>query len=160
MPHSAGGVQMLRAFRLVLVISLALFAAGVVFAQDAPETKPAWPAYLFSIFLGLGTGQYWVGGNGNLFLIGEVSCVGFALIGTALALGSPAPTSSSGLSGGSLGYLMIGAGAIVLSIFRIWELINVFGAVDDARRTGKVAALEPVVNGNLTQLEIGVCLHL
>jgi len=148
-----------RAFRLVLVISFALFAADVVFAQDALETKPAWPAYLFSIFLGFGTGQYWVGGNGNPFLIGEVSCVGVAAIGAALALGSPAPTSS-GLSGGSLGYLMIGAGTIALSVFRIWELINVFGAVDDARRAGKVAAFEPMVNGNLTQLEIGVRLHL
>ena len=148
-----------RAFRLVLVISLALFAAGVVFAQEARETKPVWPAYLFSIFLGFGTGQYWVGGNGNPFLIGEVSCVGIAVIGAALAFGSPAPTSS-GLSGGSVGYLMIGAGAIALSIFRIWELVNVFGAVDDARRAGKVAAFEPIVDGNLTQLEIGVRLHL
>jgi len=88
-----------------------------------------------------------------------VSCVGVAAIGAALAVGSPAPTSS-GLSGGSLGYLMIGAGTIALSVFRIWELINVFGAVDDARRAGKVAAFEPMVNGNLTQLEIGVRLHL
>jgi hypothetical protein len=55
---------------------------------------------------------------------------------------------------------MIGAGTIALSVFRIWELINVFGAVDDARRAGKVAAFEPMVNGNLTQLEIGVRLHL
>ncbi len=147
-----------RAFRLVLVIFLALFAAGVVSAQGAPGPKPAWPAYLFSIFLGFGTGQYWVGGNGNPFLIGDLSCVGIAAIGAGLALGSPAP-SSSGLSGASAGYLMIGVGAIAFSVFRIWELIDVFGAVDDARSAGKVAALEPVVTGSLTQLEMGVRLH-
>jgi hypothetical protein len=144
----------------VIVLSLALlFAHAAAFAQSAPEPKPAWPAYLFSIFVGFGTGPYWVGQNGNLFLIGDLSCVGVAAAGALVAFSS-SPSSGTGFSGASAGYLMISAAAIAFSVLRIWELIDVFGAVQKARKAGVVAELEPAVSIDPTSLGIGVSLRL
>jgi hypothetical protein len=150
---------MSHAGKLVIMMLIMVLAAGVVFAQSAPAPKPAWPAYLFSIFLGFGTGQFWVGGNGNLFLIGDLSCVGVMAAGAVTVLSS-SPSSTSGLSGVSVGYLMIGVSAVALSVFRIWELIDVFGAVEAARKEGKVAEMEPVLSVSPTSLEMGVRLPL
>ncbi|HTP58863.1 MAG TPA: hypothetical protein VMM82_08095 [Spirochaetia bacterium] len=132
----------------VAALALTLWG-GAVFAQAASEPKPAWPAYLFSIFLGFGTGQYWAGQNGNLFLVGDASCIGVMGIGAVL-----------GSSGASAGYLMIGASAIAFSVFRIWELIDVFGAVDRAKKAGQVAQLEPVIKVDPSSVEVGVTLRL
>ena len=153
--------------KLVVLMLIIVLGAGAAFAQNAgaqgggahgseaqgsPGTKPAWPAYVFSIFLGFGTGQYWVGGNGNLFLVADLSCVGLMAAG--------AVTAFSASSSMTVGYLMIGASAMAFSAFRIWELIDVFGAVEDSRKEGKVAQMEPVLSVSPTSLGLGVRLPL
>ncbi len=146
--------------RKVLVVALALVLAGAsAFAQAPAEPKPAWPSFVFSIFLGFGTGQYWAGQNGNLFLVADVSCLTVLTTGAVLALSLP-PSPGAGFSAGSAGYLMISISAIAYCAFRIWELLDVFGAVDRARKAGAVAFLEPVVGFDPTSLEVGVMLHL
>ena len=145
----------------VLLVSLGvMLAVGALFAQSDPEVKPAWPAYLFSILLGFGTGPYWVGGNGNLFLVSDLSCVGFVAIGSVIVYGCDGLSSRSTLSGEAAGYLVIGAAAITYSIFRIWELLEVFNAVDKAKKAGLVADFNPIVTVNPTSLELDFRLRL
>lgn len=143
---------MSHAGKLVVMVLAVMLTAGAVSAQSAPEPKPSWPAYVFSIFVGFGTGQYWAGGNGNLFLIADLSCVGVMTAGAVAAASSTPP--------GTVGYVMIGVSAIAFSAFRIWELLDVFGAVEEARKAGKVAAVDPVLGISPTSLELGVRLHL
>lgn len=143
-------------------VKVALLALAVVsvspaaFAQDAQATpRPAWPAYLFSIFVGFGTGQYWVGENGTLFLVGDLSSLAVVGVGAIVAASSP-----SASSGATAGYVAAGVGAIAFSLFRIWELIDVLGAVENARKAARVAEIAPVVDVRATSLEVGVQLRL
>jgi hypothetical protein len=146
------------ASKLVIITCTVTLAAGIAFAQATPEAKPAWPAYLFSIFLGFGTGQYWVGENGNLFLIGDASCVGVVALGAVMASLSAGTSPPSAQV--TVGYVMVGVGAIALSVFRIWELIDIFGVVDTARKSGKVAEIDPVIIASPASFGLGAQLHL
>ena len=141
--------------KIILVMLCIILTAGVLFAQSATDAKPAWPAYFFSIFLGFGTGQYWVGSNANLFLVGDLSCVGVIAIGAVIVYGSSGSSSRPALTGAGLGYLMIGVSAIVYSAFRLWELLDVFNAVDKAKQAGSVTEFYPVVTVNPTSIELG-----
>ena len=61
---------MSRLFKVVSLMLLVFLAAGALFAQDQPK-KPVWPAYVFSLALGFGSGQYYLHENGTPFLIGD-----------------------------------------------------------------------------------------
>jgi hypothetical protein len=141
--------------KIIVVMLCIILFADALFAQSPTDVRPAWPASLFSIFLGFGTGQYWVGSNGNLFLVGDLSCVGVIAIGAVIVYGSSRSSSSPALSGAGAGYLMIGVSAIAYSAFRLWELLDVFNAVDTARRAGSVTEFYPVVAVNPTSIELG-----
>ena len=151
---------MSHALKVILVMLGVTVAVGMLFAQSAPEAKPSWPAYLFSILLGFGIGPYWVGGNGNPFLVGDISCVGVMAIGALIVHGGGGLSSTSTFSGEDAGYLMIGAAAIAYSVFRIWELLDVFNAVEIAKTTGVVADFDPIVTANSVSLELDLRLRL
>jgi hypothetical protein len=156
---------MSRFLKIVSLSLLILLAAGALFAQGT-QPKQAWPAYAFSILLGFGTGQYYVGANGTPFLIGDLVGVGGVVVGEVVILSSVAsalsnPTSSSVASGGAgviVGYGLIVVGGIVYLVSHVWEIIDIFPAVDKARKAGKVVEVVPVVDVRRTSFELGVSL--
>ena len=145
---------MSRLKRVVSLMLLVFFAAGSLSAQ-AVQPKSSAPAYILTLLLGFGTGQYYVGENGNPFLIGE-------LVGYAAVLGGVLIDASANPGGYTFGYAydytgvyIAAAGVVELLVFRIWEIVDVFGAVDRARAAGRVA-LVPVVSIQRTSFEPGV----
>ncbi len=157
---------MSRFTKAVLVVLLALAVAGVAFGQDAPFVRPAWPAYALSILFGFGTGHYYVGANGTPFLIGDVGGiaaigVGYALIAsTLISTGLGQNTNVGSVETGVItGYGLIVVGGVVYAISRIVEDITIFGAVDRAVKSGKVAQIEPVLQLTNTSLELGLSIR-
>jgi hypothetical protein len=156
---------MSRFLKIVSLTLLILLAGGALFAQGT-QAKPAWPAYAFSIVLGFGTGQYWVGANGTPFLIGDIVGLAGIVIGevvivssVASALASPSVSSvESAGTGVVVGYGIVVVGGLVYLVSRVWEFVDVFGAVDKAKKAGKVVEVVPVVEVRRTSFELGVSL--
>ncbi len=154
---------MSRFVKVVMISLLILLAAGTLFAQDAGP-KAAFPAYALSILLGFGTGHYYVGANGTPFLIGDLVGVGGMAAGGIIAVASlfsaatnPTYTgAANAISGAAIGYGVLGVGAAVYLVSRVWEDISIFGAVDAAKKAGKVAEVVPVVNIQPTSFELGL----
>ncbi len=141
---------------LYIVLVLAMLVGMVSWAQDA-QPKAAWPAYFFSIVSGFGTGRYYLGQDGTPFLIGDL--VGLGGIGAAFIRALAA--SSSGEGSLSAGFQALGlylGGFIVYLVCRVWEFIDVFGAVDRAKEAGQVVEVVPVVDVRRTSLELEVSL--
>ncbi|HVN77549.1 MAG TPA: hypothetical protein VMW38_00995, partial [Terriglobia bacterium] len=134
---------MSRLVKVVLLMLLVFLAAGSVFAQTTPPPKSSTPAYLLAILLGFGSGQYYVGENGTPFLIGDLAGWGMEIAGYLVIL-SDASSASYTSTADTGAYLVLG-GAAVLLVSRIWEIVDVFGAVDKARAAGRVAVV-PVID--------------
>jgi len=141
-----------RPLKVVALLLLAFLAGGSLSAEEQP--KAAAPAYLLSAFVGFGTGQYYCGANGIGFLVVDIVGVGVVVYGLGSASGS---TFSQGLQGAAF----IELGGLVLLVSRIGQIINVFGAVERAKREGRLADVVPVINVDIrrTSFELGVALR-
>jgi hypothetical protein len=155
---------MSRFLRIVTMALLILLAGGALFAQGS--AKASWPAYPLAIIVGYGTGQYYVGANGTPFLIadvvGDAALYGgliYAVVSAASVIGNQSMSGAANATTGVLvGYGIAGVGSVVLLVSRIWQIVDVFGAVDKARADGKVVEVVPVVDVRRTSFELGVSL--
>jgi hypothetical protein len=153
-------VKMSRLFKVVTLVLLVFLAANSLFAQEQP--KAAGPAYILSIFVGFGLGQYYLGQNGTPFLVGDLIGMGMVLAGMELVLTSFfAPSVSAWNDTVNTGCTAFMVGGIVFLVSRIWEIIDIFGAVNRARKAGKVAEVVPVIDVDIqrTSFELGVNLR-
>jgi hypothetical protein len=57
-----------------------------------------------------------------------------------------------------VGYGIVVVGGLVYLVSRVWEFVDVFGAVDKAKKAGKVVEVVPVVEVRRTSFELGVSL--
>jgi len=131
---------MLKTKKIIGCLVLVFFILTAV--SYGEEAKSAVPAYLLSIFLGFGTGHFYLGDDSaSFFLISELCSTGVVVVGIALmfALVNPFDPFAS-LSAATAAYVVAGVGALALSVFHIWEIIDVFGAVDEAKKRGAVAS--------------------
>jgi hypothetical protein len=139
----------MQRIRVLAVVMLLALAVGSVFGA-APETpRPAWPAYGLSILLGFGTGQYYLGENGTGFLIadaGGIACMVGGYVYMLSAVGALALNPSASLDTLYIGYGIVGVGAAVWAVSRIWEIVDIFGTAERLRQEGKVASLQPVLD--------------
>lgn len=131
---------MSRFLKVVAIALLVLLAANSVFAQEQP--KAAWPAYLLSIFLGYGLGHYYCGENGTPFLIVD------AVTATCMVVMGSGFSSSSSLS-------ILGFGSAIIMVSRIYEMIDIFGAVLRAKKAGRVAEVIPVIDVDIKRASFG-----
>jgi hypothetical protein len=144
-------------FTKCFALSLAVLCMGVlaIDAQQSIPPKPAWPGYGLAIFLGFGTGQYYLGANGTPFLIGDIAGVavmagGYAYMIVA-ALGAPDPYAAITTS-----YIIIAAGGLVYSVTRVWEIVDIFGTAERMRQAGKVVRIVPDISVRPTGVSMGV----
>lgn len=152
---------------ILVVIGIAMIFTSQTFAQDS-RPRASWPGYALGILLGFGTGHYYFGENGTPFLVGEVVGFGGIVVGLVklnnASLSSPTMTVGDALHSPEVSLAL--AGALVFWVSRIWEIADLFGAADRAKRAGRVADLCPVVNvqrtshapgiSPLTSYEVGV----
>lgn len=134
------GGYMPKTKKIISCLVLVFFMLTAV--SYGEEAKSAVPAYLLSIFLGYGTGHFYLGDDSaSFFLITELCSTGVMLAGVILmfALVNPFDPYAS-LSAATAGYVVVGVGALAMGVFHIWEIIDVFGAVDEAKKRGAVAS--------------------
>jgi len=146
---------MTRGIRIAILVLAIFMATGTVFAADnAP--RAAWPAYAFSILLGFGSGQYYMGTDGLWFTVGDVAGLGlilgggiYALTAAGSALGAAAngsyTTAATTAEGGVLvAYGIIVVGSIVWGVSRIWEIVDTVLTAPKLMSQGKLA-VAPVI---------------
>ena len=123
---------------------------GIAFAQ----AKSAVPAYALSILLGFGSGHSYAGSpKSTTFLIGDLASVGVAAVGgvmivSAAKSGATTTDVSSGtkaLGNALSGALVMGLGGLSFSVFRIWEIIDIFGTVETQKKANVLASLNPSI---------------
>ena len=136
---------------MLLIVLLLVTATGGVFAQAAESPRTAWPAYGLSIFLGFGTGHYYLGESGTMFLIGDAGGIaimvgGYVYMYSALMSSVTSGSTSSSVSAITTGYAVVGVGAVIYLVSRVWEIVDIFGTTDRLRRDGKVVGLRPVID--------------
>lgn len=149
---------MSRLFKIVTLAFLIFLAAGALFAQDA-QPKAAGPAYALSILLGFGTGQYYLGTNGTPFLVGDLIGVGAWIGGGLFALSARGATDTQAAVPLTVtGFAFVLAGSLVYLVSHVWEIIDVFAAVERAQKAGTVVEMVPVVDVRRTSWELGVSL--
>lgn len=131
---------MQKAKKLIACTVLIFFMLAT--ATYAEEAKSPVPAYLLSFLLGFGTGHFYLGDDSaSLFLIGELCGTGLIIASLFIALsgfdlfGSDPHSFES-----TIAQVVAGIGILTLTIFRIWEIIDIFGAVDDAKKRGTAAS--------------------
>lgn len=143
---------MKKAFKIMIIVMVLLAIMSTsVFAQSAK--KDAMPAYLLSIFLGFGTGHFYLGSsNAFTFLLLDGGFLAVEIIGSSLMLASAQSAvndiytnGTASTSGITLGYAMVLAGALGYLGVRIWEIVDIFGQVDKMRAKGKIAQLLPKI---------------
>ncbi len=139
--------------RVVTLAVLVFFAGSSLSAQDQP--KPAGPALLLSLFVGFGTGQYYCGTDGTKFLVSDLA----GLTMTAVVLTSPGILLSAGSLEAAFTFLVFGPVTFLVS--RIWQILDVFCAIDEARKAGRVAEVVPAINVGIrrTSFDLGVSLR-
>jgi hypothetical protein len=117
--------------------------------QDKP--KSAAPAFFLSVFVGFGTGQYYCGTNGTPFLLLDILGLTMTFVGV------PAAISSQNFSDAAY-FLVVGPFTFLFS--RIWQIFDVFWAIDEARRAGRVAKVVPAIAVDVrrTSFDLGVSL--
>lgn len=145
-----------RFFKILAIVLIVLFCAGVLFAQSGPASKPGWPAYAFSILLGFGTGQFYLGENGVGFLVGDLALyagiAGYYVNLLTLPYGDYSALQTRIFVGSAI----LGIGSVITLVSRVWEIIDVIGSVDRLTKEGKVASLTPTLEIRPT----GVCFGL
>ena len=125
-------------------------------AGPASKPKPAWPAFFLSVFVGFGTGQYYCGTNGTTFLL----CDFLGLAMTVAIVVDPF-LLMQGARNLEEAFLSLFTGPVLLLVSRIWQIFDVFWAIDEARRYGRVAEVVPALDVDIqrTSLELGVSLR-
>lgn len=144
--------------RLAISALLVLLAVEAASAQAPANAKKAWPAYVLGIGLGYGTGHYYLGLDGTDFLIADLAGAISIGAGAAFIASALVPPGSNFYSGGSGLSTGIGLAAIGLAIYvtsRIWEGIDLLGAIDKSRRAGGLVGIEPVIDARRTSFEAG-----
>jgi hypothetical protein len=133
-----------RVLGLVLVLLLAAAAAGL--AQDSGKDESM--AYVFSILLGFGTGHFYVQDEAAVkFLLLDAGSLVMSIAGAGVAVASlyaADPYSVEVPSGVLLGLTLAVVGSLAYSGFRIWEVVDIFGTVNELRAAGKIS-LQPFV---------------
>jgi len=152
---------MSRHIRFTALLLVLVLAAGGAFAEGA-QAKSAFPAYALSFLLGFGTGQYYLGENGTPFLIGDAVGLGLEVGGliyevvSAASVTSDSASYESAVTGVYVGYGIVLVGGIVYMVSHVWEILDVFSAVDRARQAGTVAAVSPIIDVTTTAYEPGI----
>jgi hypothetical protein len=135
---------MSRGFKIVVVLLLLLAVASTgAFAQ----AKDPLPAYLLSIFLGFGTGHFYMHDSAAVkFLILDASAVVVLIAGSIIEvasaaswLASPSWVAGQFPAGVYIGYGMVIVGALAITGFRVWQVIDIFRVA--GKSTGKVSML-------------------
>jgi hypothetical protein len=147
-------LNMTRFFKIATMALMILAAAASLFAESRP--KAAWPAYVLSIFPGLGLGHCYCGENGTTFLVGELA--GLATLGVGIHLTVQETVQELASGRRSAGPYLAAVGFGVLAAFRIGELIDIFGAVGRARKAGRISEVVPMVDADIKRasFELGV----
>ena len=142
---------MFRPLKVVTLAFLVFFAASSLFAHTQP--KAALPALLLSVFVGFGSGQYYCGTDGTKFVLYDVGGLGMTALGAIMLASNDLDQSFTGIS-----FLLAGAGTFLVS--RIWQIFDVFWAVDEARKAGRIAEVVPVVDVDIQRasFELGFSL--
>jgi hypothetical protein len=139
---------MSRSFKIVAVLLLLLaVASSGAFAQ----AKDPLPAYLLSIFLGFGTGHFYMHDSAAVkFLLLDAGAVVVLIAGSIIEVASAAswltnpsydPTKFP--AGVYIGYGMVIVGALALTGFRVWQVIDIFQVANKSK--GKMSML-PTMN--------------
>ena len=139
---------------ILILAAVACLVAAPCSAQQAQ--KSAVGAYVLSIFVGFGSGHFYVGSpRAPVFLGVELGAVGAVVVG-----GVHIGTSMLSLNVGTavLGYSLIVAGSAVLPVARIVEIISTIGEVDRKRQEGTVAIVPTITAGPRGAL-VGVSLR-
>jgi hypothetical protein len=141
-----------------LCLAILCMAVMAVDAQQTIPPKPAWPGYAMAIFLGFGSGQYYLGANGTPFLIGDIAGIAVMAGGYAYmlvgAMSAPDPYAVITTS-----YIIIAAGGLVYSVTRVWEIIDIFGTAERMRQAGKVVRILPDISVQPTCISLGMTLR-
>jgi hypothetical protein len=134
---------MSRGFKIVVLLLLLLaVASSGAFAQ----AKDPLPAYLLSIFLGFGTGHFYMHDHAAVkFLILDASALVVIITGAIIEGVSAASwlASSDWVSGKFpagvyIGYGLVVVGSLAITGFRVWQVIDIFRV---AKGKGKVSML-------------------
>jgi len=142
--------------RLLSVLALALLLVPAsTFAQSK---KSEVPAYLLSVLLGFGTGHmYAESPKAGTFLWSEVGSIAvmtggviYSTVSTASAVNSANSGSLTSVSdattGAMTGLLITSVGSIAFGVFRIWEIVDIFGTVDQQKKAGILASAQPEIS--------------
>ena len=159
---------MSRLIRKASIPVLFLLAAGALFGE-ASKPKDSSLAYPLAICVGFGIGHYYIGQNGAPFLIVDLIstagiAAGYVIMARSFVMAMPPrnPGSSSGSNASidpHIGFDIWFAASLVLAICRVWQVVDIFRAVEVARKLGTVVEAVPVVNIQVTSYEIGVALR-
>jgi hypothetical protein len=145
---------MSKSFKVLAIVLVVLFCAGTLFAQSA-EKKAAWPAYAFTIILGFGSGEYYLGENGTGFLIGDLLGIGtmvggsiYMVVAPLSAAMNPDPLAAAAdaITAFYVGVGIISVGSVVYLVSRVWQAVDTFMTAGRLMQEGKVAAITPVID--------------
>jgi hypothetical protein len=132
---------MSRGFKIVVLLLLLLaVASSGAFAQ----ARDPLPAYLLSIFLGFGTGHFYMHDHSAVkFLLLDAGAVVVIIAGSIIEVVSAASVITTGeISAGVwIGYGMVIVGSVALLGFRVWQVIDIFQVAK-----GKKVSLLPTMN--------------
>jgi hypothetical protein len=147
---------------LAVILVLLLVAATSSLAQE--PTKDAMPAYLLSIFLGFGTGHFYLQDKAAItFLLLDIGAYGVIIAGGVIALVavySPdiyAYSTEEIWDRAMTGLWMMLIGSLAYLGIRVWEIVDVISTVNEMRASGKVA-VRPAVELTPGNARVGVTL--
>jgi len=138
--------------KIVIIILVLMLVASALSAQTVQKSSVG--AYLLTIFIGFGTGHFYVGAdNAVTFLLLDIGTVAFSALGAGIMVRG---ASSLDLADMQTGMLMTYGGLGIGAVVRIIEIVSIIKTVDKKRATGEVARLEP----NITPTANGVSFYL
>ncbi len=125
----------------ILIVAIVLLALISTSLSAQEVKKSAMPAYLLSIFVGFGTGHFYIGSDkAIIFLLLDAAAIAVEIGGGVYMMTAALDADVSRTLTGS--YIMYGGLAAVL-IVKVVEIINIMGEVDKKRAEGVVAKIEP-----------------
>ncbi len=139
---------------IIVVLLIGMLCVGSLDAADRVSQRPVWPAYFLSIFLGFGSGQYYLGESGTGYLLGEIGGIAGVLAGTGYLLYTviknydttlpPSSFMDAVYSDALLGYGVMLAGFGVFVVVRVLEIVDV--VTYESRRDGDTAFVSPLID--------------
>ena len=128
-------------------------------ATAEQATKDGTPAYLFSIFLGFGTGHYYLHDPAaTRFLLLDAGTLAATIVGSVVFYSSilTADPYAAELPAGSLvGLGLVLVGSIGYGIVRVWEVVDIFKTVNEMRAAGTVT-MRPMIELGPGRTQVGV----